>query len=150
PDKYAGIAKAERQAYLGNASPVVDVANGYMAYQESAESKTAIALFKRPDKSYLVGISFSGSVINQKTEDIEDISTLSFLRYDDGKWVDVTREVLPVATNKALLYELPRQGTTVIVIDGSGKQAYHYNLEKRQIRCPITNLYISTPHSFDH
>jgi hypothetical protein len=115
PDKYAGIPRAERQKFLRQAHPVIDITNGYMSYQEYAESTTAIALFKKPDQSYIVGISFSGSVINKKTEDIEDISTLSFLRYDNGRWIDVTGEVLPVAVRKELLYELPREGTTIKV-----------------------------------
>jgi hypothetical protein len=120
PDKYAGISRAERQNFLRRADPLIDIANGYMSYQEYAESTTTIALFKRPDKSYLVGISFSGSVLNKKTEDIEDISTLSLLRYDNGRWTDVTSDVLPVAVRKELLYELPREGTTIKVRRSDG------------------------------
>jgi hypothetical protein len=126
PDKYVGLKKAERKTFLSNADPVIDIANGYMSFQESAESNTVIALFKRPDKSYIVGVSFSGDALNKKTGELQEVSELAFLRYDKGNWLDVTKEVLPIAVRKNLRYELPRQGTTIKVTEFSGDKAYDF------------------------
>src|SRR5262245_33626027 len=90
PDKYVGIPKGQRQGIVSDGVSVVDLANGYLRFQESAESQTEIAIFKTADGSYVVGVNFYGSVLNKKTGDLDDITELNFLRYDRGQWQSVT------------------------------------------------------------
>ena len=63
-----------------------------------------MALFKRPDGTYLVGLTTSNEMMND----------YYFLDYTDGKWTDVSRKVVPEFSKKNI-YEFPRYGTTMQV-----------------------------------
>ena len=72
-----------------------------------------MALFKRPDASYIVGVHtlHEGDEINH------------FLEYRDGKWIDISPKVIPEFSTRNV-YELPRYGTTIAVTNSTGVKIY--------------------------
>jgi hypothetical protein len=101
-DKNCDRARAE---YLKSFLKVDDAANGYLeAGCDGAQSCLTMALFKRTDGTYLVGV-------NRIFEMGDDYY---FLDYRNGKWSDVSAEVVPEFSRRNM-YELPRYGTTVTV-----------------------------------
>lgn len=114
PDKYFVLEGCEREKdkdcskaraeYLKTFTEVEDIKNGYFKGGcDGAQSCIEMAIFKRPDGNYLVGVATSGEMIND----------FYFLDYTGGKWTDVSRDVPEFS--KANWYELPRVGTTVKV-----------------------------------
>jgi hypothetical protein len=101
-DKDCRKAKLE---YLKTFTQVEDAANGYLKGGcDGAQSCMEMAIFKRPDGTYLVGLATENESINDNY----------FLSFAEGKWTDVSTEVVPDFSKKNL-YELPRYGTTVQV-----------------------------------
>lgn len=101
-DKDCSKARAE---YLKTYTEVEDIANGYFKGGcDGAQSCIEMAIFKRPDGTYLVGLATSGEMMND----------FYFLDYKDGKWSNVSSMVVPQFSKKNW-YELPRVGTTVKV-----------------------------------
>ena len=91
--------------YLKSFTEVEDTANGYLKGGcDGAQSCMEMALFKRPDGTYLVAL-------NTSAEMIEDFH---FLDYKNGVWTDVSAEIVPEFSRKNM-YEIPRKGTTVKV-----------------------------------
>lgn len=91
--------------YLKTFTEVEDTANGYLKGGcDGAQSCMEMALFKRPDGTYLVGLAVSAEMM-------EDYY---FLDYKNGVWTDVSAEVVPEFSRKNM-YEIPRKGTTVKV-----------------------------------
>ena len=96
-----------RAEYLKNYLDVEDTARGYMKGGcDGAQSCFHMALFKRPDGTYVVGL----------TTTFELSESSYFLEYVGGKWRDVGRQVVP-GYGKDKVYELPRYGTTVEVYE---------------------------------
>ncbi|HEX9960798.1 MAG TPA: hypothetical protein VGB00_07695, partial [Pyrinomonadaceae bacterium] len=82
-----------------------DNENGFMAGDcDGAQKCLDMALFKRPDGSYLVAVSNSYEL----TQDDY------FLDYRNGSWTEVSAKVVPEFSRKNM-YKLPRYGTTVQV-----------------------------------
>lgn len=109
PDKYTIEVSKERRRQLvrDDSGRIVakDIKNGYLYISgDAGESGMVMALFKRPDGSYLIGV-------NPYDEIADDLYVLS---YDRGKWRDVTRAVIPGYSRK-LMYTLPQRGTTIEV-----------------------------------
>lgn len=115
PDKYftlEGCDKAEDKGckkakadYLKTFTEVEDIQNGYFKGGcDGGQSCIEMAIFKRPDGSYLVGLMTSGEMMND----------FYFLDHADGKWLDVSATAVP-GFSKKNWYELPRVGTTVKV-----------------------------------
>lgn len=109
PDKYTIEVSKERRRQLvrDDSGRIVakDSKNGYLYISgDAGESGMVMALFKRPDGSYLIGVN----PYNEMADD------LYFLSYDKGKWRDVTRAVIPGYSRK-LMYTLPQRGTTIEV-----------------------------------
>lgn len=115
PDKYFTLegcfretdtgCKAARAEYLKTFTEVEDIPNGYFKGGcDGAQSCIEMALFKRPDGTYLVGVATSGEMLND----------FYFLNYAAGKWTNVSASVVP-GFSKRNWYELPRVGTTVRV-----------------------------------
>lgn len=91
--------------YLKTFADVEDTANGYLKGGcDGAQSCMEMALFKRPDGTYLVGLATANEAMNDNY----------FLNLADGKWTDVSADVVP-GFSKMNMYELPRFGTTVQV-----------------------------------
>ena len=97
--------KKARAEYLKSFTEVNDVANGYFKGGcDGAQSCIEMAIFKRPDSTYLVGVATSGEMIND----------FYFLDHAGGRWEDVSAKVVPEYSKKNW-YELPRYGTTMKV-----------------------------------
>lgn len=103
-DRNCDRARAE---YLERFLEVEDTPNGYMKGGcDGAQSCFTMALFKRPDGTYLVGL----------TTYFELGEDAYFLEYARGAWRDVSRKVVPgYGPDKA--YDLPRYGTTIEVYE---------------------------------
>lgn len=101
-DRDCSKARAE---YLKTYTVVEDIANGYFKGGcDGAQSCIEMAIFKRPDGTYLVSLATSGEMIND----------FYFLEHKDGKWSDISSTSVPEFSKKNW-YELPRVGTTVKV-----------------------------------
>ena len=111
------LRKAKEQ-YLKQYLTVEDTANGYMsASGDAAQDGFVMALFKRPDGTYLIGLYTYGE------GGVEDTPWTVFLNYKGGKFTDISRTVIPQYNKEKFVYELPRKGTTVEVFakDESGE-----------------------------
>ncbi|HQU90878.1 MAG TPA: hypothetical protein PLK77_01200 [Pyrinomonadaceae bacterium] len=115
PDKYFTLegcdrttdkdCKKARAEYLKTFTEVSDIKNGYFKGGcDGAQACIEMAIFKRPDGRYLVGVYVSHEMIEKNY----------FLDHENGSWKDVSTAVVPGFSNKNL-YELPREGTTVKV-----------------------------------
>ncbi len=97
--------KKAREDYLKTFGEIVDIANGYIKGGcDGAQACMEMAIFKRPDGSYLVGLATFAEMINDNY----------FLDYKNGSWTNVSAKVVPQFSKKNM-YELPRNGTTVQV-----------------------------------
>ncbi len=97
--------KKAKLDYLKTFTDVEDTANGYFKGGcDGAQSCLEMAIFKRPDGTYIVGVATSAEMMND----------YYFLDYANGKWTDVSNDVVPQFSKKNI-YELPRVGTTVKV-----------------------------------
>lgn len=137
PGKYFSLdccsLKTDRKAkeqYLSRYLNVEDTANGYMSgYGDAAQEGFAMALFKRPDGTYLIGFYTYGE------GGVEDTPWTVFLNYKNGRWTDVSRTVVRGYNKEKYIYEMPRHGTTVEVFakDEMGQDFYKgkklYDLE---------------------
>lgn len=91
--------------YLKTFTEVEDTANGYFKGGcDGAQTCIEMAIFKRPDGTYLAGVSTFAEMMNDNY----------FIDYDGGKWTDVSASVVPQFSKKNM-YELPRVGTVVKV-----------------------------------
>jgi hypothetical protein len=96
-----------RTEYLKNYLEVEDTANGYMKGScDGAQSCFTMALFKRPNGTYIVGLTTMFEMGEQSY----------FLEYSNGKWQNISTRVVPEYGNNKV-YEMPRQGTTVGVYE---------------------------------
>lgn len=97
--------KKAKTDYLKTYAEVEDTANGYLkAGCDGAQSCLEMAIFKRPDSSYIVALAVTAEV----TEDNY------FLDYKNGTWTDISAEIVPDFSKKNQ-YEIPQNGTTVKV-----------------------------------
>ena len=115
PEKYFTLEGCDREAdkecskarseYLKNFTLVEDIPNGYFKGGcDGAQACIEMAIFKRPDGTYLVGVATEFEMGND----------FHFLDYAGGKWEDVSEAVVPEYSKKNW-YELPRHGTTMKV-----------------------------------
>ncbi len=96
-----------RTEYLKTFTEVEDIKNGYFKGGcDGAQSCIEMAIFKRPDDTYLVGVATFAEMMND----------FYFLDYSGGKWIDVSTDVVP-DFSKQNWYELPRFGTTMKVFE---------------------------------
>lgn len=116
PDKYFTLegcdratdkdCKKARAEYLKTFTEVSDVKNGYFKGGcDGAQSCIEMAVFKRPDGRYLVGVATFAEMINE----------FHFLDYASGQWRDASADV-PDHSSKNW-YQLPRIGTTMPVFE---------------------------------
>lgn len=94
-----------RREYVAAFLEIEDTANGFWKSGcDGAQSCLTMALFKRPNAAYIVAV---------QTE-FEMGTDNYFLEYRNGKWFDVSAQVIP-NFSKNNIYELPQKGTTVEV-----------------------------------
>jgi hypothetical protein len=113
--------KNAKADYLKKYLKVEDTANGYLSgYGDAAQEGFAMALFKRPNGTYLIGFYTVGE------GGVEDTPWTVFLNYSGGKWTDVSRSTIKGYNKFKYIYELPRKGKTVQVFakDENGQDWY--------------------------
>lgn len=99
--------KRAKESYLKDMGDVVDIANGYIKGGcDGAQACIEMAIFKRPDGSYLVGVATFAEMMND----------FRFLDLKNGKWTDVSSSVVPEYSDR-MWYEIPRYGTTMKVFE---------------------------------
>jgi hypothetical protein len=128
PDKYFSLdccmsmPRSKRKAeYLKQYLSVEDAPNGYMkAFGDAAQEGFAMALFKRPNGTYLIGFYTVGE------GGVEDTPWTVFLNYKNGRFTDVSRHLIAGYSKEKYIYELPRNGTTIEVFekDENGQDWY--------------------------
>jgi len=129
--------KEGKEKYLKEYLAVEDTANGYMkGYGDGAQDAFEMALFKKPDGSYVIGFYNIGE------GDLEDVPNTVFLQYRAGRWTDVSKTVVPSYAPKKNIYQLPRNGTTVEVFQkdeaasdfNKGKKLYDLSWAKGKFK----------------
>ena len=91
---------------------IEDIKNGYLRLESNDWKGWAeIALFKKADGSYVVGIS-------QVTCEPNCTGGILFTTYKSGRWKNVTQQVFPYSSQPHGYYQLPRVGTSVVRICG--------------------------------
>src|SRR5262249_30207554 len=82
PQKYINLTPQARKLLLNASSgATVDNKGGYMAFQEEPKTQNVIVLFKKPDGSYLIGVTRTKPSANKKAgEDADDECELYLLR----------------------------------------------------------------------
>jgi hypothetical protein len=119
PEKYIGYPREEREVLIKGQGITLDIKNGYLAYKASDNPEEfEFALFKQTDGTYLVAINFDAD------PDFDSKSKLHLLTYNNGRWSEVTKEVLTVPFNGQYIYTLPRVGTTIKVTTLKGKRVH--------------------------
>lgn len=94
-----------RKEYVKSYLETEDTANGYWKSGcDGAQSCLEMAIFKRPDNSYVVALMTTAEVQEDNY----------FLEYKNGNWSDISAAVVPEFSRKNY-YVLPRKGTTVEV-----------------------------------
>lgn len=98
--------KEARAKYLRTFTEVSDTKNGYFKGGcDGGQSCIEMAIFKRPNGSYLVGVATFSEMINE----------FHFLDYANGQWQDASNEVPDFSAKN--WYGLPRVGTTMPVFE---------------------------------
>ena len=109
-----------RRRYLRDA--VVDERNGYIRYQASDNpERFEFAIFRKTNGQYLAAFSvpYDPDFFDQPIP-----SRLILLDYRQGRWQDVTRELLPVPFEPTLTYQLPRVGRDIVVVNRRNQKRY--------------------------
>lgn len=89
---------------------VIDIKNGYISWNASDNPEEfEFAIFRKNNGKYIVAFSSPGDPGLYP-------SRFFLLSYDNGKWRNVTRALLPVAFDQRFDYKLPRRGRTIVVI----------------------------------
>ena len=105
PDSYFehSGSKTERKGMLSAANSISDLKNDYIRVQLDALGTLEVAVFRYKGRDLIaVRRYYEGCM-------------LWFFRYQEGRWKDVTKQIMPVAFNRKYDYVLPRYGTTIQV-----------------------------------
>ncbi len=96
--------KKAKAKYLKDFTEVEDIPNGYFKGGcDGAQFCIEMAIFKRPNGKYLVGVTTRGEMMNE----------FHFIEYVSGRWRNASADV-PGFSNRNW-YDLPHVGTTVEV-----------------------------------
>ena len=123
PNKYfEWYSLAQRRAWLADKSTVLDIKNDYLyAHGDGAQGGLCVVLFRHAGR-VVVAVQSEGYDPPEPTVD--------FLRFEHGRWTNVTKQVLdaddagdfdPCLRNTV---QLPRHGTTIHVLNSVGVQQY--------------------------
>lgn len=100
------LKRAQKQ-YLETFLEIEDNRNGFMqGGGDGSQEKFKMALFKRPNKTYVVGLYVFG----------EWGEKYYFLEYRNGKLNEISSAVIP-GYKRSNIYEMPRYGTTIKVFE---------------------------------
>jgi hypothetical protein len=134
PQSYFEFPKSQLNSYLYsegfNMLTTVDEKNDYLRMAgDAAQVSIYMALFRHKGR-VLVGIYADG----------EGGGDLDLMRYENGKWKDVTKSMLPVPYNENYHYIIPRYGTTIKVTTGNKEDNWEeYGRGKRVYDLVWTN-----------
>src|SRR5688500_12501323 len=104
---------------------VIDIPNGYISYDASDNpSGFEFAIFRKSNGKYLVAYSTGAFGDPELSRELDNWPELYLLTYENGRWRDVRRSLLPVPFNRKHSYLLPRQGKSIAVIDARGRKLY--------------------------
>ena len=119
PERYVGYPLDFRQELVRgeHRGTVIDIKNGYISWDASDNPEEfEFAIFRKNNGKYIVVFSSPG-------EPELYPSRFFLLTYDQGKWRDVTRTLIPAAFDERLDYKLPRKGRTIVVF-GEWRKRY--------------------------
>ncbi len=109
-----------RRRYLRDA--LVDERHGYIRYQASDNpERFEFAIFRKTNGQYLAAFSVP---YDPDFWDQPIPSRLILLDYRQGRWQDVTKELLPVPLAPTLTYQLPRVGRDIVVVNHRNQKRY--------------------------
>ena len=120
PEKYFEASKEQRIKWMldPKRGAIVDVKNGYIfAPGDGAQTTLYVCLFKKVDGNYVIGVKSHYSDSSAHTH-------IDFYNYKDGKFIDITKSILPIRVNENLRYEMPRYGRTIKVTNKAGRKLY--------------------------
>ncbi|HEY5838668.1 MAG TPA: hypothetical protein VIT19_06490 [Pyrinomonadaceae bacterium] len=120
PERVIGYDRRFREELLRGErrGTVIDIPNGYISWNASDNPEEfEFAIFRKSNGKYIVAFSSPGDPGLYP-------SRFFLLSYDKGKWREVTKALLPVASDKRLDYKLPRRGRT-IVVSRDWRERYH-------------------------
>ena len=120
PERYVGYPLDFRQQLLRGErrGTVIDIKNGYISWNASDNPEEfEFAIFRKNNGKYVVAFSSPGDPGLFP-------SRFFLLTYDNGKWRNVTRALLPTGYNKRFNYKLPREGRS-IVVTSEWRERYH-------------------------
>ena len=105
------LSSSERKKWLynksGSVKPVIDIENDYILFPgDGAQGTLQFAVFRYKGRALIV--------VRDSFED----GSLNFLRYENGRWTDVTSAMMPAIYNVRYDYHVPRWGTTIKVTAG--------------------------------
>jgi hypothetical protein len=112
PQQFFEFPKSHLKSYLhdeGFEMLMVDKKNDYLRMAGDAAQATIYMALFRYKRRVLVGTYSDG----------EGGGVLHLMRYENGRWKDVTKAVLPVPYNDNYQYIIPRYGTTIKVTTGN-------------------------------
>lgn len=111
PEHYVGYPLDFRQELVRGErrGTVIDIKNGYISWNASDNPEEfEFTIFRKNNGKYIVAFSSPGEA--------ELFPPRFFLlSYDNGRWRDVTRQLLPVAYDKRADYKLPQRGRSIVV-----------------------------------
>jgi hypothetical protein len=112
-----------RAEYLKRFLEIEDIPYGYMKGGcDGAQTCFHMALFKRPNGDYIVGLTTS----------FEAYEDSYFLEYSGAKWRDIGAQVVP-EYGKNKVYDFPRNGTTVEVYEYNKVAGQDYSKRGRKL-----------------
>ena len=123
PKKYDGKTRHSREEMVADAesNETLDLEHGYLRYSLRGDTVQVFeaAIFKKPGGGYI--LAYDEDYDSDKNP---SPTKLFFLKFDQGKWTDVTAQVLSIPINKHYQYELPREGTTIEVTKDGWQKMY--------------------------
>jgi hypothetical protein len=129
PQKFLGepLSLAQRRAWVRDSAVdgnVVDLKNDYLHVGEYGRSVQA-AVFRH--KGRAVFAVSDREVSGDMSPPAVDKRAFRLLRFEGGRWKDVTRALMPVRVDLRKIYTLPRVGTT-IKVESATSDAIYYSL----------------------
>jgi hypothetical protein len=120
PQEFFAFPKSELKSWVygeNSLGTIVDTKNDYLRmWGDGTQPTIYMALFRHKGR-VLVGIY----------SDSKGGGILYLMRYEKGKWANVTTSMLPIAYNESYHYIIPRYGTTIKVTVGNGEKDYGGN-----------------------
>ena len=127
PERFFYIESCDRKSDVGCRRAKLDFLKQFLAVEDNtnayleangdgSQESIKMTLFSRPNASPLIGLNVYG----------EWGGKYYFLVFSKGKWIDVSRQLVPLY-RKSNVYKIPRYGTTVAVFE---REQYDSNIQQ--------------------